>query len=213
MNDGNYPIEIMLSPKKLNKLRNFVFEFVGLCVLALALFLVLMSWAEKAVGDGDSWFSWIGDNWGTMICVTCVFLIPVIGIAWFVLGRINKMRRYIPGLVIDADGLEDRFAVIADKKPRRIRREDITGVEVLWGQEGFVGTHYIAPQNLIVLKVKNPRDYIRRQSGIIKRAAMRGNLKMHGSPFLFNDDILNIRFKDLVILMEREFGYLPDNAD
>lgn len=214
MTDEQYPIEIMLSDKKLKKLRNFVLEFVGLCVLALTLFFVLMSWAEKAVGDGDSWLYWSSENWRLMIIMSGVFLVPVICIALFMLKRVAKMldrkRRDVPGLIIDAQGLV--WDVSAKNGPLRIGRRDIAGVKVVWGQERFVGRHYIAPENLAVVHLNNPAEFIKRRPGFITRLLLRANMKMHGSPMLLNDGVLEMRFKDLAMLLEREFGYINDGT-
>lgn len=215
MSDDHYPIEIMLSDKKLKKLRNFVFEFVGLCVLALVFFFVLMSWAEKAVGDGDSWLSWGSENWRFMLGVSCVFLIPVMGIALFMLRRVSKMHNRkclgVPGMIIDAEGLV--WDVSAKNGPVRIGRRDIVGVKVKWGKERFAGVHYIAPENLVVVCLKNPAEFIRHRPGLVTRLLLRANKKMYGSPLLLNDAVLDVRFKDLVILMEREFGHVPKGVE
>lgn len=196
MADSIYPIEIMLSGKKLTRSLKVLVEIIVLVIIAFVVFVFLMG---NELGWRDLPFM--------MIPLSAMIALALLGIG-FVYRRYYKQRHNRPGLVIDAEGLLDNFA---KGGPLRIWRRDIAGVDAAWGRDSYVGRHYVPRENLIVLKLVDPKEYIKRQRSFGARKVMQINLKMYGSPICFNDDILDIKFKDLVMLLEREFG--PKDRD
>ena len=60
-------------------------------------------------------------------------------------------------------------------------------------------------QKFIIIIVKNPNDYIERQTNLTKRKLAIRNYKAYKSPILISSDTLKIKFDELYKLLQNEF--------
>lgn len=97
---------------------------------------------------------------------------------------IQKLKDTKPGLVIDKNGITDNSnAVAAGFIPWQDVR-DIQSISVF-------------NKEFMMVLVSNPEEYISRQSGTIKRTAMRMNHKRYGSPVSITAETLDCNSAEL----------------
>ena len=105
---------------------------------------------------------------------------------------IRKLPDTKPGLVIDNKGLFDNSGALS---AGRILWEDIENISVL----------EMHKQKLLMLEVKNPREYIGRQNNLLKRKAMELNYRMYGTPISITANGLKLPFQELFTLVSEKF--------
>jgi hypothetical protein len=104
-----------------------------------------------------------------------------------------------PGLVIDDEGLIDNSGGLS---AGRILWEDIENISVL----------EMHRQKLLMVRVKNPQDYISRQKTSLKRKVMELNYKMYGTPLSITANGLKLPFQELLALVTQKFKETGRNA-
>ncbi len=97
---------------------------------------------------------------------------------------IRKLPDNRPGLIIDYLGLSDNSSGVA-------------GGQILWSDIINISVLKIQRQKFIMLQVKNPEEYINRQTNAFKRKMMEMNFKMYGSPLNITSNGLKISFDEL----------------
>ncbi len=97
---------------------------------------------------------------------------------------IRKLPDNRPGLIIDNLGLSDNSSGVA-------------GGLILWSDIINISVLKIQRQKFIMLQVKNPEEYINRQTSAFKRKIMEMNFKMYGSPLSITSNGLKISFHEL----------------
>jgi hypothetical protein len=95
-----------------------------------------------------------------------------------------KLRDNKPGLVLDDTGFIDNSAAVTAGKVLWI---DIIKMEVI----------EIQRQRLIMIYVKNPQDYIDRQTSGLKKRLLKMNYSMYGTPLSISANGLKISFDEL----------------
>lgn len=114
------------------------------------------------------------------------------GIAILVIRKLFDSR---PGLIIDEQGLLDNSGGLS---AGQILWQDIENFKVL----------QIQRQRLILILVKNPQDYIDRQSNGWKRKLMAMNYRQYGTPISISTNGLKISFAELLEMLEQQLARL-----
>ena len=129
--------------------------------------------------------------WGnpTKITIAGWAAILFFGFCGFML--IRKLSDSRPGLIIDNMGLLDNATGLS------------AGL-IPWSDIEKISVIQIYRQKLIAIHVKNPEDYIARQTNFWKRKAMTFNYKMYGTPLHITTNALNISFTDLVATLTKK---------
>lgn len=126
---------------------------------------------------------------------TMIRIIGYICTAFFGIGVIlfvQKLRDKKEGLIIDAEGITDNSSGIAAGK-------------VLWRDVKSIRVEQVADQSFIMLDVKDPLLYIRQQQNPVKKRAMELNYQLYKTPVGIAPRFLNIRFDQLLQLLEGAF--------
>jgi hypothetical protein len=119
---------------------------------------------------------------------TLIFVIGVASIFFFGLSAFYitfKLPDKKPGLIIDQKGIMDNSSGLASG-------------QILWTDIERISVVEVYRQKLIMLEVKNPKEYIDRQKSVFKRKGMEWNLKMYGSPISLTSNGLKISFENLL---------------
>lgn len=125
-------------------------------------------------------------------------IVRVVGVAailFFGLCGVYATRKLFssqPGFVIDDFGITDNSGGIS---VGAISWNDITNINFVMAQR----------QKFIMIYVKNPEEYISRQSSFIKRKMMQMNHKLYGSPLAISANSLKTSFGQLFNLLRNEF--------
>ncbi len=130
--------------------------------------------------------------WGnpTKIAIAGYGSIIFFGLCAFVF--IRKLPDNKPGLIIDSTGLIDNSS-------------GLSAGHILWTDIENISVLEIHKQKLLMLKVKNPQDYINRQNNLFRRKGMELNYKMYGTPLSITANGLKIPFQELLALITQKF--------
>ncbi|MFB9079623.1 STM3941 family protein [Flavobacterium procerum] len=104
----------------------------------------------------------------------------------------KKLGDKKPGLLINSEGITDNSSNVA------------AGL-ILWSDIIRITTANVMNQKFLIIKVKNPNEYINRQNGILKRKTVEMNYKTYGSPISISANTLDTNFVELYNLLQRKF--------
>jgi hypothetical protein len=110
------------------------------------------------------------------------------GIAILIIRKLFDQR---PGIIITEEGISDNSGGIS---VGQILWQDIEKFEVL----------QIQRQRLILILVKNPQDYLERQSNGWKRKLMAMNYRQYGTPLSISTNGLKISFTALLEILKHQ---------
>ena len=113
---------------------------------------------------------------------------------------IRKLPDTKPGLIIDNTGLIDNSGALS-------------AGQILWADIVNISVLQMHKQKLLLLEVKNPHDYINRQSSLLKRKGMELNHKMYGTPISVTANGLKMPFQELYSLVSKKFQETRTNAE
>lgn len=122
---------------------------------------------------------------------TRLFIVGVVAIVFFGLCAIYIARKIPdnkPGLIIGKIGLTDNSSGVA-------------AGQILWSDIENISVIEIHRQKLIMLEVKNPQDYIDKQTSGFKRKMMQMNFNMYGTPLSITSNSLKIKFDELLKIL------------
>ena len=122
----------------------------------------------------------------TVIFVTGIASILFFGLCAFYIAR--KLPDNKPGIIIDNTGLTDNSS-------------GVSAGQILWSDIENISVIEIHRQKLIMLKVKNPQDYIDKQTSGFKRKMMQMNFNMYGTPLSITSNSLKIKFDELLNIL------------
>ena len=105
---------------------------------------------------------------------------------------ISKLADKKPGLIINHSGIVDNSSGLSAGLIQWSDIEDITVVVV-------------HRQKLIMVHVKNPQEFINRQTSFLKRKGMEYNYKMYGTPLSITTNGLKTSFDNLLNLLTEKF--------
>jgi len=101
---------------------------------------------------------------------------------------IRKLKDTKPGLIIDKTGITDNSNAVA---AGFIPWQDIRDIQAV----------SVFNKEFMMVLVNNPEEYISRQTGTIKRTAMRMNYKRYGSPVSITAETLDCNSAELKKIM------------
>jgi hypothetical protein len=104
---------------------------------------------------------------------------------------IRKLPDKRPGLIIDDKGIIDNSS-------------GLSAGQILWSDIDDITVIEIHRQKLIMLHVKNPQDFISRQTSVLKRKGMEFNYKMYGTPLSITTNGLKTSFDSLLKLLTEQ---------
>jgi hypothetical protein len=123
-----------------------------------------------------------------------LFLLGILAIVFFgftAFVAMRKLRDQQPGLTIHDRGLHDNTSATPAGE---IAWDDVVAIE---------GTE-MSGQPFIVVRVRNPQQYIERQPGGFKRKLMSMNAQMTGTPINIPASSLQIPPEELLALLQRK---------
>ncbi len=126
---------------------------------------------------------------------TIVLLVGFVAIIFFGLIAVlivRKLKDDKPGLIINQDGIADNSGGMS---PGIIKWEDLEQISVL----------KISGQKIIMLMVKNPQEYIDRETSLLKRKTMQLNFKTYDSPLSISANSLKCNFDELLLILNANF--------
>ena len=126
---------------------------------------------------------------------TRLLIIGIVAIVFFGLCAVYIARKIPdnkPGLIIDKTGLTDNSSGVA-------------AGQILWSDIENISVLEIHRQKLIMLVVKNPQDYIDKQTSGFKRKMMQMNFNMYGTPLSITSNSLKINFDELLKILDYHF--------
>lgn len=122
---------------------------------------------------------------------TRLLIIGIVAIVFFGLCAVYiacKIPDNKPGLIIDKTGLTDNSSGVSAGK-------------ILWSDIENISVLEIHRQKLIMLEVKNPQDYLDKQTSGFKRKMMQMNFNMYGTPLSITSNSLKIKFDELLNIL------------
>ena len=117
----------------------------------------------------------------TPICIVFTFYI------------VKKLFQTTMGLIINEEGIYDNSA-------------GIPAGMIFWKDIKYIENYKISSQKIIRIIVKNPNDYIERQTSYFKRKLFAINQKHYGSPIQLSEKVLAINFDELYELLQSKFS-------
>jgi hypothetical protein len=128
---------------------------------------------------------------------TVVFGMGIVSIVFSCVSifiMLKKLKDTTPGLVIDDTGVTDNSSAVS---AGYIPWADITAIK----------TTQVFTQKFIMIIVKNPEDYINRQTSALKRENMKMNFKSYGSPISITASTLKCNFNELENILRERLKY------
>ncbi|MGN7783868.1 STM3941 family protein [Niabella sp. 22666] len=169
-------IEIPLSKRKI-----MVALFISLLFVALGFWLVI---ARPNPNGGNAIL-------GNPILIVVVGLAAIVFFGMGILVLIRKLKDKRPGLIVSDEGILDNASGVA------------AGV-IPWADIQKIKLAQVMSQKFLMLIVKDPEQYIQRETNAIKRKGMELNYKNYGSPISISAGSLQIGFNELqALLMEK----------
>jgi hypothetical protein len=120
--------------------------------------------------------------------LTIILLIGTFGFFFFNLMALLVLRREgFTGFFISSEGIND---VSTGNNYGLVYWKDVVKIRIVDDLEHF-------KRKYIVLKVRNPQEYITREPSLIKKRTMMLKHQYYGSPICFSERGLNCTFKEL----------------
>ena len=126
--------------------------------------------------------------WGSPTKLAIVGYASIIFFGLCAFFLIRKLPDNKPGLIIDDIGLTDNSS-------------GLSAGRILWSDIENISVIEIHKQKLIMLQVKNPQNYIDRQTSVFKRKNMELNNKMYGTPLSLTSNGLKTSFDELMKIL------------
>jgi hypothetical protein len=130
--------------------------------------------------------------WGSPAKLTITGYASIIIFGLSAITLVRKLTDTKSGLIIDREGIIDHSG-------------GMSAGQILWNDIINISVIEIHKQKMIMLEVKNPQEYIGRQSSLLKRKSMELNYKMYGTPISITANGLDIPFKELLDLLSKRF--------
>lgn len=133
---------------------------------------------------------------GSSLESTLLMVLGLVSILFFggiTILVIRKLFDSRPGLIINEQGLNDNSGGLS---LGQISWKDIEDIQV----------QQIQRQRLILILVKNPQDYIDRQSNGWKRKLMAINYRQYGTPISISTNGLKISFDELLEILNHHLA-------
>lgn len=131
---------------------------------------------------------------GSSLESTLLMVLGLVAILFFggiAILVISKLFDSSPGLIIDEQGLMDNSG-------------GLSAGQILWEDIEDISLLQIQRQRLILILVKNPQDYLDRQSNGWKRKLMAMNYRQYGTPLSISTNGLKISFAELLEILKQQ---------
>lgn len=129
---------------------------------------------------------------GNSMIILISGIVAIVFFGYTAFSLLKKLPDNKPGLIINSEGIIDNSSGVS------------AGI-VLWTDIIEISVSNVMNQKFLMFIVKNPEEYINRQSGIVKRKAMEMNYKTYGSPVSISANTLDTNFEELYELLQRKF--------
>lgn len=137
--------------------------------------------------------------WGDPTKLAIVGYASIVFFGFLAFIFLRKLPDQKPGLIIDETGLTDNSGGLSAGTIPWADIEDISVLE-------------IHKNKMIMIYVKDPQEYINRQSNVIKRKLMHMNNNSYGTPISITTNGLKTSFDDLFGLLIRKFEETRSNT-
>ncbi|MBK8568428.1 MAG: hypothetical protein IPN76_35265 [Saprospiraceae bacterium] len=128
------------------------------------------------------------------ICVLCVVFFGFL--SYFYL---KKLRDTSPGLIISSEGITDNSS-------------GVSGGFIPWSDVEDITEFKVYRQKFVCIGVKNPQDYIDKQTSELKRKAMQLNQTTYGAAISINANGLECNHERLKSLLKQKFSEFKKKA-
>ena len=125
-----------------------------------------------------------------------IFFIGIASILFFGLCAFYIAREIPnnkPGLIINNIGITDNSS-------------GVSAHQIVWSDIEHISVIEIHRQKIIMIHVKNPQDYIEKQTNSFKRKMMQMNLSMYETPLCITSNSLQIKFDDLLNILNNHLN-------
>jgi hypothetical protein len=112
----------------------------------------------------------------------------------------RKLPDNKPGLIIDNTGLIDNSG-------------GFSAGSILWSDIQEISVLQIQKQKMIMIYLKNPQDYIERQTSFLKRKGMQMNFRSYGTPVSISPTSLKTSFDELYQAITNKFHEKKSNTE
>ena len=126
---------------------------------------------------------------------TTIFIVGIIGLITFSIFLIfitYKLFQKNTGIHFNKDGFFDNSNATS---AGFVKWEDVLKIEEA----------KVANQKFVLILVKNPEDYVKRQKSLVKRKLMASNMSFYESPIMISANHLQINYDKLLELMKSQF--------
>ncbi len=172
----NNQIEIPLSKKKM-----------FLTLMGSVVFIIIGVWFIWSPPQTNHWL--FGNQ--TFLFIAGVSSILFFGLVGIVITK--KIFDTNAGLIIKDEGILDNASGVS------------AGL-VLWADIKEIKVVKVMSQKFLMIIVKNPQEYIGRQSNVLKKKGMQMNYDYYGSPVSISSNALKIDFDSLHELLQQRFS-------
>lgn len=127
----------------------------------------------------------------TIVSSEFIFILGIVSILFFGLCAIVALRKLFdnkPGFILDNQGLTDNSSGFS---AGRISWSDIESISVV----------QIKRTKLIMLSIKDSKNFISNQKSSLKKKIMQMNMNLYGVPVSISSNSLQIKFDDLLSLI------------
>lgn len=181
MTDLENKVEIALSKQK-----------IVLMLLGAVVLFVLGLWFVIAPPQIENSY------WGNPVKIKIAGYASILFFGMGIIFLIWKLRDNKPGLILDQAGFIDNSAAVTVGKVLWL---DIVKIEVI----------EIQRQRLIMIHVKNPEDYIDRQTSGLKKRLLKMNHNMYGTPLSITVNGLKISLDELFTTITNRVNVAQQN--
>jgi hypothetical protein len=126
----------------------------------------------------------------TVIVIIGYIVLVLAGLG--LLAYIIKLSDKKPGLIIDEEGITDNSSGVAAGK-------------ILWSDIKKVSVERVSGQQLIMVEVKNPQQYIKAQKNPLKKSMMTLNYSLYKTPIHITAMGMKVKFDNLYKAVENGF--------
>ncbi len=126
---------------------------------------------------------------------TTIFIVGIIGLvtfSFFLFFIIYKLFQKRTGIHFDKNGFFDNSS---GTSAGFVKWEDVMKIDEA----------KVANQRFVLVVVKNPEDYVKRQKSFMKRKLMTSNMSFYHSPIMISANHLHINYDKLLELMKSQF--------
>lgn len=127
----------------------------------------------------------------TIVFISGLVSVLFFGICFFFILR--KIGDKSPGLVISDEGIFDNSS-------------GVSGGEIKWEEIKDISVTRISGQKLIMLQLRNPQNYINKQTSSFKRKMMTINYRRYGTPVSISSNGLKISFAELLSTLKEKLA-------